>query len=202
MRRNVSAVEVAAANVQAVDVRTSRMVGVFLDDTRVQVVAPDRISGKGVTVTEFDLAEVVLAGSVARPVLGRRGAWVLTRAVRIDDPAWGAVAPAWSWLFVPDEAQASRRSNERFQAELRRALPKARWAKAVKLSRSARKGQTDAGAELLELARHRDAGFAATCSEVEEERARHAAARAAQAERVLLDSLRWRGSAEVTAATP
>jgi hypothetical protein len=178
------------------------MVGVFLDGTRVQVVAPDRITGRGVTVTEFDLDDLVLAGSVARPVLGRRGAWVLTRAVRIDDPAWGAVAPAWSWLFVPDDPKASRRSGELFQAELRRALPTSRWVKAVKLSRAARNGQTDAGVELLELARHRDAAFAASCVEVDEARARHAAGIAERAERVLVDSLRWRATAEVTAATP
>jgi hypothetical protein len=202
MKRGVSAGEVVAASVEVVDARTGRLVGVLLDDSRVQVVAPDRITGRGVTVTEFDLDEVVLAGPVARPVRGRRGAWVLTRAVRIDDPDWGGVAPAWSWLFVPDDSKASRRSGERFQADLRRALPRARWAKGVKLSKDVRRGVDDPGAELLALASRRDPAFAEACSAVDEARTREAAGLAERAELVLLDSLHWRGSAGVTTVTP
>jgi hypothetical protein len=194
--------EGVASNVEAVDVRTGRMVGVFLDDSRVQVVAPDRITGRGVTITEFDLDQVVLAGPVAGKVLGRRGAWAVTRAVRIDDPEWGGVAPAWSWLFVPDDWKASHRSGERFQADLRRALPKARWAKSVKLSKDVRRGVSDPGDELLDLASRRDPAFAETCFEVAEARSREAAGLAERAERVLLDSLHWRGSAGVTTVTP
>ena len=202
MRREVSAGEAVTADVEAIDVRTGQTVDLFLDGSRFQIVAPDRITGRGVTVTKFDLDEIVLAGPVAGKVLGRRGAWAVTRAVRIDDPAWGAVAPAWSWVFVPHKEKASRRSGERFQVDLRRALPKSRWVSRVKVTKAVRKGCGDAGVELLELARRRDASFAAACSEVEEERARHAAGFADQAERVLLDSLHWRGSVGVTTVTP
>jgi hypothetical protein len=202
MRRGTTSDENVSATVEMVDVRTGQRVGVFLDGTRLQVVAPDRINGRGVIVTEFGVDEVVLAGPVSRKVQGRRGAWALTRAVRIDDPEWGSVAPAWSWVFVPDGSEDCRRSGVRFMADLRRALPQRRWSARVKLTKAARKGWSEPSVELLELARRRDAGFAAACAEVAEERARRAAGLAEEAERVLLDSLSWRSSTEATAPAP
>ncbi|GAA1967030.1 hypothetical protein GCM10009798_29210 [Nocardioides panacihumi] len=200
MRRTRSAEEIAGS-VQAVDTRTGRLVSVFLDGTRLQVVAPDRTSARGVFVTEFELDEVVLAGPVARRVAGRRGGWVITRSVGIDDGEWGASAPAWSWLLVPDEEKESRRSGERFLGVLRSALPKERWARRVKLGKAARRHADLAAAELLELARRRDAAFAASCTEVAEERDRRAAGFADHAERMLLDALHWRGVDGVTTVT-
>ena len=200
MRRTRSADEIAGS-VRAVDTCTGRLVSVFLDGTRLQVVAPDRTSARGVFVTEFELDEVVLAGSVARRVAGRRGAWVITRSVGIDDDEWGSSAPAWSWLLVPDEEKESRRSGERFVDVLRSALPKERWVRRIKLGRAARRHTDVAAAELLELARRRDPAFAATCVEVAQERVRRAAGFADHAERVLRDALHWRGADAVTTVT-
>lgn len=201
MRRTRSADEIAGS-VQAVDTRSGRLVSVFLDGTRLQVVAPDRTSARGVFVTEFGLDEVVLAGPVARRVAGRRGAWVITRAIGIDDDQWGASAPAWSWLLVPDEEKESRRSGELFLGVLRSALPRERWTRRIRLGRAARRHTGVASDELLELARQRDPAFAATCAEVAQERLRRAEGVAQHAERVLLDALQWRGSDGVTTVTP
>ena len=201
MRRTRSADDVAGS-VQAVDTRTGRLVSVFLDGTRLQVVAPDRTSARGVFVTEFGLDEVVLAGPVARRVAGRRGAWAITRSVGIDDDQWGASAPAWSWLLVPDEGKESRRSGERFLGVLRSALPRERWVRRIKLGKMARRLTSVAAEELLELARRRDAVFAATCAEVAHERVRRTETFADHAERVLLDALHWRGVDGVTTVTP
>ena len=201
MGRRRSAEEIAGS-VQAVDIRSGRLVSVFLDGTRLQVVAPDRTGARGVFVTEFGLDEVVLAGPVARRVGGRRGAWAITRSVGIDDSDWGASAPAWSWVLVPDEEKESRRSGERFRGVLRSALPKERWARRIKLGRAARRHTGVAADELLELARRRDPAFAATCADVAQERVRRAAGFADHAERVLLDALHWRGVDGVTTVTP
>jgi hypothetical protein len=203
MARAASAVEATiATNVEAIDVRTGKMIGIFLEDTRLQVVAPDRVNVGGVTVTEFDVDAIVLAGPVVGKVAGRRGAWAITRTVEIDDPQWGAVAPAWSWLVVPDDWKESRASSERFLADLRGVLPKGPWAKRIKLSKDVRRGTVDPHGELLALARRRSPSFVTACSAVDEERARRAARIAEQAERVLLDSLRWRGEPEATTAAP
>jgi hypothetical protein len=181
----------AVGSVQAVDVRTGRLVSVFVEGGTLQVLAPDRTSGPGFSVTEVGADEIVLAGPVSGRVAGRRGAWAITRAVSIDDPRWGASAPAWSWLLVPDDTAASRRSADRFLAELRAALPRSAWT-TIRLSRAAREGSADASAELVALARRRDPAFAATCAEVSDERGRRAAGQADRAERVLRDSLTWR----------
>lgn len=201
MGRKTSVDVTLVESVRAVEIRTGQMVSVFLDGTQLQVVAPDRTSGGGVSVTDLPLDEVVLAGPVAGRLAGHRGAWTITRAVRIDDPHWGECAPAWSWLLAPDDGKESRRSAERFLDALRGALPKERWAKSIKLSKAARTGVGEAATELLELARRRDPAFAAACAEVHEERARRNAGLGEQAERVLLESLSWRTSVQRPAAT-
>jgi hypothetical protein len=189
MRRAASAD--GAGSVRAVDTRTGRLVSVFLDGSVLRVAAPDRTSGRGVSTTEVPLDEVVLAGPVAGRVRGYGDAWVITRSVALDDPHWGACAPAWSWLLAADDGHEARRSGERFLAELRAALPKERWVRSVKLGKEARRGTASADQELLELAMRRNAAFAARCVEVAEERVQHAAGFNDRAERILLDTLGW-----------
>lgn len=202
MERGTSAGQAVRGSVQAVDTRTGRTVSLFLEEGRLRVETPDRTSQHGVSVTTFGLDQIVLAGPVPGRVAGRRGAWVITRAVGLEDEQWGVYAPAWSWVLAPDDGRASRRSNEWFLAQLRTALPKKRWVKAIRLGRAARELAAEAAIELLELASRRDPAFAATCFEVGEAKRRRAAGLADEAERILKGALQWRDADGVTTVTP
>jgi hypothetical protein len=190
----------AGGSIEAVDSRTGRAISVTLDERFLQVVEPDRTSDRGVWVTDVPIDDLVLVGTVAGRVRGRRGGWVITRSVALDDPQWGACAPAWSWVLLPQDP-GSRRPTERFLKALRAALPRERWAGTIRLSKPARTGRADAAGELLDLARRRDPAFAATCDRVVQERLEQEARLADHAEQVLREALHWRTGGSGTTIT-
>lgn len=119
------------------DWRSRAPVGVFLTDSRLFVMPVDML-GNYKQTEGFPIDDVIFAGRIRGPVLGKGGAWTMTRLIRPGQA--GGFPPAWPSILVPRRSIAARAVSGTFLRELRKALGDGRWRTRVPLSFAARMG--------------------------------------------------------------
>jgi hypothetical protein len=125
------------------DLRSESVTGVFLTDERLYVLRHNPVLDEYDPVASIPLEDVAMAGPVRGRVVGRQGAWALTRIVRPDNPEDGWLAPGWTWVFIPRRSVMARRVSKLFLQAVKSGLGGSRWVDEVNLNRGARKRQGD-----------------------------------------------------------
>jgi hypothetical protein len=124
------------------DLGSETVTGVFLTSARLYVLSWDPLSLQWDHTEIIPLSNVAMAGPVRGRVIGRQGAWALTRIIRLEDED-GFLAPGWTWVLIPRRSLMARRVSRMFLEALRTELGDRRWVGEVTLNRAARKRRGD-----------------------------------------------------------